>query len=445
MDEFMNQEPFIICEQDFDDIFNDNVDALIKLLCEDDMLFTDDAEEEMYDLITYAKHQFFTNIMPPRQNCLAEPIKKPVDQIQATIKGLDECFQPKQRTPEWYEYRYNLITASDAYKAFESQSVQNSLIYNKCKPLATKAESTTPESNDEDVSSSIPKPVVQVVNTNTTLHWGQKYEPLSVLIYEKFYDTKIGEYGCIQHEAYPFIGASPDGLNIKQDSPKFGRLLEIKNIVNREISGIPKKEYWIQMQLQMEVCDIDECDFLETKFTEYADYSAYKEDNYLRPDGSVDTTRSADDKLKGVIIHFHGTDGSPLYVYKPLDIIADDAIDEWTNQTIATYEKGTSHIFMKFIYWKMDVWSCVLVLRNRQWFKNAIPVLSNLWDTIKVERISGCEHRAPNRRTKIDKIDMSSTEKSSGGCLLLPPKDAKPKDAKPKDAKMNVIKMDASV
>ena len=32
------------------------------------------------------------------------------------------------------------------------------------------------------------------------------------------------------------------------------------------------------MQLQMEVCDLDECDFLETKFTEYTDYTAYKND-----------------------------------------------------------------------------------------------------------------------------------------------------------------------
>ena len=47
-------------------------------------------------------------------------------------------------------------------------------------------------------------------------------------------------------------------------------MLEIKNIVNREITGIPKKEYWVQMQMQMEVCAIyEECDFLETRFKEY--------------------------------------------------------------------------------------------------------------------------------------------------------------------------------
>ena len=58
----------------------------------------------------------------------------------------------------------------------------------------------------------------------------------------------------------------------------FGRMLEIKNVVSREITGIQKSEYWIQMQLQMEVCELNECDFLETKFIEYLSYEEFKED-----------------------------------------------------------------------------------------------------------------------------------------------------------------------
>jgi hypothetical protein len=52
-------------------------------------------------------------------------------------------------------------------------------------------------------------------------------------------------------------------------------MLEIKNVVNREINGIPIEEYWIQTQLQMQVCDCDECDFLETSFKEYEDEDAF--------------------------------------------------------------------------------------------------------------------------------------------------------------------------
>ena len=110
------------------------------------------------------------------------------------------------------------------------------------------------------------------------MHWGQKYEPVSVMYYETTFSTKVAEYGCIQHNNYKFLGASPDGIVSDPLLPRFGRMLEIKNIVNRDIDGIPKKEYWIQMQLQMETCDLNECDFLETRFIEYDSYAYFKAD-----------------------------------------------------------------------------------------------------------------------------------------------------------------------
>ena len=47
---------------------------------------------------------------------------------------------------------------------------------------------------------------------------------------------------------YEFFAASPDGINDDESSPLYGRMLEIKNIVNRDITGIPKRVL-IQMQL----------------------------------------------------------------------------------------------------------------------------------------------------------------------------------------------------
>ena len=67
----------------------------------------------------------------------------------------------------------------------------------------------------------------------------------------------------------------------------YGRMIEIKNVVSREITGIPKMEYWIQMQLQMEVCDLNECDFLETKFIQYSNEEEYREDNEIEYKGII--------------------------------------------------------------------------------------------------------------------------------------------------------------
>ena len=125
------------------------------------------------------------------------------------------------------------------------------------------------------------------VNILSPLHWGQKYEPLSVMLYEYDYDTTIEDFGCIQHSKYSFIGASPDGINNDPKSDKYGRMLEIKNIVNREITGIPSKMYWIQMQIQMETCNLNYCDFLETQFKEYENEEQFYGDNSNKRKGVI--------------------------------------------------------------------------------------------------------------------------------------------------------------
>ena len=78
-------------------------------------------------------------------------------------------------------------------------------------------------------------------------------------------NTKIGEFGCIKHDKYNFIGASPDGINLPRKDESFGRDAPRNCVVNRDITGIPKEDYWIQTHLQMETCDLEYCDFLETR------------------------------------------------------------------------------------------------------------------------------------------------------------------------------------
>ena len=49
--------------------------------------------------------------------------------IEEKIQCLREIPQPLQRTPEWYKFRWNLITASNAWKAFESQNTIVNVLY----------------------------------------------------------------------------------------------------------------------------------------------------------------------------------------------------------------------------------------------------------------------------------------------------------------------------
>ena len=397
MEEYVIDNPSAISDPDFHEDLLEEIKDIFYIQFEEQILASDFVEDDLNELLEDALNIFVTTFYPERSsgqettiNIIEEEDANFINEKEQKIIGLREIPQPQQRTPEWYQFRWNLITASNAWKAFESQSTINQLIYEKCQPIKK-----FDDNNGDDV---------KMVNTNSSLHWGQKYEPLSVLIYEHKYKTQVEDFGCIQHPIHKFIGASPDGINVDKNGDRYGRMLEIKNVVSRDINGIPKKEYWVQMQLQMEVCDLDECDFLETKFTEYSDYTAYKNDII------------SNEKMKGIIIYFHTKDGKPFYVYKPL---SETDITKWEDDTISLYQSEEyKYTYMKFIYWKLEVFSCVLVLRNKEWFKNNIPQLEKVWKIIEQERITGYEHRAPVKKVKKETDNKPFTSTGTQGCLL---------------------------
>ena len=233
------------------------------------------------------------------------------------------------------------------------------------------------------------------VNIHSPLHWGQKYEPLSTMYYEYTYDTKISEYGCIPHPKYPYIGASPDGINTKKNNARYGRMLEIKNVVSRVIDGLPKKEYWIQMQLQMECCNLNECDFLECKFENYPNIEAFLEDGA----DEVTCNMNKSGCYKGMIIVFFKED-KPIYEYMPFSVHTISMMNRWI-KTIMNKNKDLTWVQNE--YWKLSKVSCVLVERNRDWFHYVCDEITAFWKVIEYEREHGYEHRKPSKRQKRDK------------------------------------------
>jgi putative phage-type endonuclease len=432
IDEYLNDEILKMSSPDF---HNEQVMQISDILFEEwtsaDLCEkSDEIYEEICDFVENVCNDYFENYdIPSRQYSITILNEcKDVDVIQEKIKKLEATYQPDQRTSEWYEYRHNMITASNIWKVFASESQYNSLIYEKCLPFDNKTGSG-------------------YVNTESALHWGVKYEPVSVMMYELFNSTKIGDFGCIQHPVYKCIGASPDGIVVDPSSERFGRMVEIKNIVNREITGIPKEEYWIQMQLQLETCDLDSCDFVETRFREYENewmfYNNIRrrkesldivvekintvtdvELDFIVPvvnltavnlDPVVENSEHTEQQLpseeetvinseeppfRGVICHFISktfTSSVPKYVYMPLDTpIEKDVIDEWI-KTQKELLKET-HALFTTIYWYLDEYSCVLVKRNRKWFEAAVPKIQEAWNTIEKERVSGYEHRATKKK-----------------------------------------------
>lgn len=403
IDEYLVDHFYIISDPDFELILVEDLKQLCGLQneAEDTDVFEElnieylDIDYNRYkDTLLYeCIYYYYLHFMPRRSFDQSFVYSLPdVEKVSIKIANLKGKPQPVQRTPEWYSYRHNILTASNLYKVFGSQALQNELVLEKCVP--------PPMHTTEDTNYS--------VNTTSSLHWGVKYEPLSLLIYQDIYNTTVDELGCITHDAYSFIGASPDGINSNPSSPLYGRLLEIKNVKSRIIDGTICDQYWVQMQVQMEVCDVDDCDFLETKFTEYDTYTEYLEDMcepyvYDEDDGDEYDymyTRYNNNKLyKGLIVYLHKPGEKPLYIYKPLHISTINDELNWETKTMEEYE-AKGYQWVTNIYWKLVVFNCQLVVRNRFWFSHAVKYMSTLWDTILRERTEGFEHRRPSTYLK---------------------------------------------
>jgi len=350
--------------------------------------------EEMEELIDMCIDEYFDmydylpEIVPPTRSRRSAAIIREIPDlvhIEKQIAYLQAIEQPKQRTKEWYEFRNELLSASNVWKVFSTDSQRNSLIFEKCKPMETGDANANANANANGY-----------VNVKSPLHWGQKYEPVSIMIYESQYNTRVADFGCIRHPTYSFIGASPDGINVDPISDRYGRMIEVKNVVARELNGIPLEAYWIQMQLQMETCDLDECDFIETQFKEYDEEDRFYADKIY--------------DYKGVILYFvsKGSNlglnmNAPHYEYMPMSIEPiKECVDEWIEET--RKQLRNEYALYTTIFWYLEDYSCITVQRNRQWFAAGVDQIRETWNTILAERVSGYEHRASKKRSQVEVI-----------------------------------------
>jgi len=377
--DYVTDNPLDISNSDFYEYMNNELYSYLSeyFLGDDEMIkfiqFHKSLPETEDSIFDFSYMVLFEFIYPLKSslNDVNDIIDK--DKIQSRIDVLVESQQINQRTKEWYKMRSNLLTASNIYKCFGSVSEQNQLILEKCKEYNILDDSNQSES--------------RFVNIDSSLQYGVRYEQLSVMIYEHINNVTIGMFGCIIHDTYKFLGASPDGIIITPESPKFGRLIEIKNPKTRIIKDEIKWDYWCQVQLQLEVCDLDIAEFIETRFVEYPSEYDYNLDGTF--------THTSDGKEKGIILYFC-ENNSPIYEYKPLSL-DENEYNIWFDSIQQKYE-NTSIQYVGCLYWKLDVYQVMYIERNRKWFQDNLHKMMGIWDTICKERVSGYSHRLPTPR-----------------------------------------------
>ena len=280
-----------------------------------------------------------------------------------------------QGTPEWMAARKEGLTASNIKKVlYGSIKEQVEIILDKCKT--------------DDVYKKIYSPAMQ---------HGHQHEDNGVAIFESRSNREVYEFGCMPHQEFNFLKASPDGID------NMGEMLEIKMPYSRIPHEIPKPDYYDQMQLQLEVCDLDVCNFLECVVKHYTSKADYLADiNKQARTGPARHCFTGRGLEKGVMLEGKSMDNLYFnYKYAPLDLMPDE-INEWLDENTEQLNKEAKEqqeednvVFNDFVvrpvYWYLVRYSCIKVYRDSNWISKNISKFHTFWRTVLYYRKHGIE------------------------------------------------------
>jgi putative phage-type endonuclease len=239
--------------------------------------------------------------------------------------GLLQRKQQEQRTTDWYLETANMLTASEFADLLGSPLARGRLVMKKATPPPF-----------------IQRPLACKTEEISALSWGVRFEPVVKQILEKEWGAKIGDCGRLYHPTMERLAASPDGFIIEADDKNhIGRLLEIKCPISRKIGGEVPYKYWVQMQIQMEVCGINECDYVEVVLESPVD----------------------DEKAEGYVWVLSRED-QLMYAYtEPAEA------DGW--------------VILERVGWAKKEMSHIVVAADKAWFESTLPAQKEFWEDVE--------------------------------------------------------------
>lgn len=348
-------------------------------------------------------------------------------------RKLESQYYPPQRSPDWFKMRDEMTTASDG------GTVVGLNPYEQDFGFITKKVHGKPFETSEDC------------------YHGKKYEQVATMSYEYRMNVRVKEFGLCRHPKYDFLGASPDGIVSEyklrtkdgrswddienelamiedwEDKRKFmaefgiktkyvGRMLEIKCPMRRKIlmapdaievygthgekitdikkdskKGICPTYYWVQVQLQLQCCELEECDFWQCEIWEYADKEDFLEDtDTTHPWLSRQTGHE-----KGVVIQlmpYEQLNNKTMeyrdrifnfasFIYQPRMDMTPLEIDRWICDTLQNLKKThKGMVFERVLYWKIVATRNITIKRDDKWFADNLETFRQTWEYVKYFR-----------------------------------------------------------
>ena len=357
------------------------------------------------DIINYIKNSENTNnnellseleiIYEVKEDYQQYLIKNIIDEYLKKKKDFDEVIKkrkqkliklkklklPEQRSPEWYSMRMKMVTASSLGSVIDKCHFQtrDELLLSKIEPQPF-----------------MPNPITE---------WGVKYEDVAIMFYEELYKVKILDFGLIPHPDFNIFGASPDGICDDTGNDEYvSRMVEIKCPPKRKFTKTVPPHYLMQVQGQLEVCNLDECDFFQVKLEEYDNFDDYCKDIF-EIDGILENGRTKLNYPKSVVATYKQND-SLSYKYCGLNK-TNDEIQEW----IQNIEKEN---LFEIKYWRIERFECTLVKRDYPWWIDNIDKISNFYnelieyknDPILLEKLKEKIKNDSKRKRRVKQVDF---------------------------------------
>ena len=255
--------------------------------------------------------------------------------------------QVEQRSPEWYALRKTMITASDfgdalGIEKFGKKGDVKAFYEKKCG-------------------------FKEVVYDNSSifLQWGVMFEPVATSLYESRSGIKVHEFGLIKNTKHDFLGASPDGIT------DMGVMLEIKCPYKRVITEDSiLKQYYYQIQGQLDACELNECDFLEVNFETYESDDQFWEDYELETE-----TYTTNFTEKGIILkRYICNECEEKYTYSPSNITK-KKLSEW-------YSDNNDFNNFETIFWNLKKFTLKRVYKDDIFVNNMNINLKDVWEKV---------------------------------------------------------------
>lgn len=284
-----------------------------------------------------------------------------IKRFRRALAALQAQPQVEQRSAEWFELRKSRLTASDAAQAMGRGK------FGTRKQLVVKK--------------AFPEAVPPMTMSAGPLYWGVMFEPIASRSYtQRNQDVVVHEFGLVPHPTIDCFGASPDGIT------ELGIMVEFKCPFKRKIDGNIPEQYEIQMQGQMAVCGLEECDYVECDIQGLA-----TQEEYLLNVAAHELTDH------GIVLDFGKSE--PRFEYSPEYATAGEAV-AWA--ALRMRERASKDA--RVVHWKLRKIHIKRVGFDQRRWDEMVPQIREFWSDVEACRMDPAQ-QPDRKKSRLDFIE----------------------------------------